>query len=189
MLTRMKRSYLIHAGFGLVPGGALILLAALTWTPGLALPEWSPEVPLAAILLAFPVFVTAMARLLLARVSKATLWDAFRCLPGGVQLGLGGVLVAALGTTASTNAGPYGHLQGPEEDGDGRYLAFDTPVRETVEVSHEVYLAVVAADLRMVLGMGATLFVVAGVAALLAGEIRRWDQAGDREPDRVPRTG
>ncbi|MFI0029696.1 hypothetical protein ACH4M8_10340 [Streptomyces albidoflavus] len=58
-----------------------------------------------------------------------------------------------------------------------------------MEVSHEVYLAVVGADLRMALGTGATLFVVAGVAVLLAGETRRWDQARDREPDRVPRTG
>ncbi|MEU6111317.1 hypothetical protein ABZ853_23270 [Streptomyces albidoflavus] len=173
----MKRSYVIHAGFGLVPGGALILLAALTWIPGLVPPEWSPGVPLAALLLAFPVLVSAVARLLLARVSKATLWDAFRCLPGGAQLGLGGGLVAAFSTLASTNAGPYGHLQGPEEDGDGRYFAFDTPVRETVEVSHEVYLAVVGADLRMLLGMGATMLVVAGAAALLAGEVRRADQA------------
>ncbi|MGW5392164.1 hypothetical protein [Streptomyces koyangensis] len=177
MLTRMKRSYLIHAGFGLVPGGALILFAALTWIPGLVPPEWSPGVPLVALLLTFPVLVTAVARLLLARVSKATLWDAFRCLPGGVQLGLGGVLVAALATTASTNAGPYGHLQGPEEDGHGRYLAFDTPVRETVEVSREVYLAVVGADLRMSLGIVATMLVAAGAAALLAGEVRRADQA------------
>ncbi|MFB8414169.1 hypothetical protein ACFC63_01455 [Streptomyces albidoflavus] len=173
----MKRSYVIHAGFGLVPGGALILLAALTWIPGLVPPEWSPGVPLAALLLAFPVFVTAVARLLLARVSKATLWDAFRCLPGAVQLGLGGALVAAVGTLASTNAGPYGHLQAPEEDGAGRYFAFGPAMRETVEVSREVYLAVVGSDLRMSLGMVATLFVVAGAAALLAGEVRRADRA------------
>lgn len=157
MLTRMKRSYLIHAGFGLVPGGALILLAALTWIPGLVPPQWNPGVPLVALLLALPLFVTAMARLLLARVSKATLWDAFRCLPGRAQLGLGGGLVAAVATLASTFAGPYGHFQAPEERGAGRYLAWDGAVRETVEVSHEVYLAVVGADLRMALGMGATL--------------------------------
>lgn len=188
MLTRMKRSHLIHAGFGLVPGGALILLAALTWVPGVVPPQWNPGVPLAALLLALPVFVTAMARLLLARISKATLWEAFRCLPGRAQLGLGGGLVAAVVTLASTFAGPYGHLQAPEERGAGRYLAWDGAVRETVEVSREVYLAVVGADLRMALGMGATLFVVAGVAVLLAGEIRRWDQARGRGPDRVPRT-
>ncbi|MGA5008825.1 hypothetical protein ACPCDX_28050 [Streptomyces koyangensis] len=172
----MKRSYLIHAGFGLVPGGALILLAALTWVPGLVPPEWSPGV-LAALLLAFPLFLAAVARLLLARVSKATLWEAFRCLPGMAQLGIGGGLVVGFGTSFSVSAGPYGHLQAPEEDGVGRYTAFDTSVRETVEVSREVYLAVVGADLRMSLGMVATMLVAAGAAALLAGEVRRADRA------------
>ncbi|MBT3159726.1 hypothetical protein KQH42_16075 [Streptomyces sp. CHA1] len=188
MLTRMKRSLLIHAGFGLVPGGALILIAALTWIPGVVPPDWSPGVPLAALLLAFPLFVAAVARLLLARVSKATLWEAFRCLPGMAQLGIGGGLVAGLGTLFSVSAGPYGHLQAPEEDGVGRYTAFDTSVRETVEVSREVYLAVVGADLRMSLGMVATMLVAAGAAVLLAGEVRRWDQARGPGPDRVPRS-
>ncbi|MET7506962.1 hypothetical protein [Streptomyces albidoflavus] len=96
--------------------------------------------------------------------------------------------MAAVATLASTFAGPYGHFQAPEERGAGRYLAWDGAVRETVEVSYEVYLAVVGAELRMALGMGATLFVVAGVAVLLAGEIRRWELGPAREPGRVPRT-
>lgn len=94
MLWRVRRSFQIHAGVALVAGGALILLAVLTWVPGLVPPRWASGLPFLTALLGFPLLLSAFVRLLLARADRTTQWTALRCLPGVVQLGVAGLAVA-----------------------------------------------------------------------------------------------
>ncbi|MGY0067038.1 hypothetical protein ACWZEH_09425 [Streptomyces sp. QTS137] len=181
----MGWSFRVHGGVAAGLGAVLLVLAGLTWLPG-ALPlagvRWLPMV---LVVVLFPVFVAAVARLLLRRADKGLVWQAFRCLPGKVQVGL---LALALSGFAMTAFGyePEGNLQSAEVR-DGRYFAFDTTphARGTVEISQEQYRAVHEADQRSLLAVPGLLFVGAAYVVLAAGELHRADLgiqgAGKRE--------
>ncbi|MEW2556813.1 hypothetical protein AB0957_34475, partial [Streptomyces zhihengii] len=116
-------------------GAVLLMAAALTWLPG-TLPwagaRWLPVVMLVA---AFPVVVAAVVRGILAKADRATLWVAFRCLPGRVQAVMAALVALGLAVVFSPGGGS-GSLQEPEAR-DGRYVAFNTAprARGTVEIT------------------------------------------------------
>ncbi|WP_406727708.1 hypothetical protein WJ438_28195 [Streptomyces sp. GD-15H] len=149
------------------------MLAGLTWLPG-TLPlleaRWLPALIVA---LFFPIFMSAVVRLFLARADRALVWQAFRRLPGQVQTGLAVLAVSGVVMTF-ISAVQEGNLQSAEAK-DGRYSAFDTTpyARGTVELSHEQYQTVLEADQRSMLTIPGVLFVGAAYAVLAAGELRR----------------
>ncbi len=169
----MGWSFKLHGGLAAGLGAALLVLAGLTWLPG-TLPLADSGWPVAAIAVSlFPIFIAAVARLMLARADRRSIWLAFRCLPGKVQVALGalflaGAALAALGATGA------GSLQAAEMK-DGRYFAFDTTPRErgTTEVSRSQYIAVLESDQRSMFAIPGVLFVGAACGALTAGELRR----------------
>lgn len=172
----MGRSFKVHGGVAAGLGAVLLVLAGLTWLPG-ALPPATARGPLALIaVLFFPVVISAVARLFLARVDKSSAWQAFRCLPGRVRTGLA-VLVLSGVVMTFFGKGEEGNLQAAEVKG-GRYSAFDTTpyARGTVELSREQYQVVLEADRRVWTTVSGVLLVGAACAVLVAGELRRADR-------------
>ncbi|MEV0688566.1 hypothetical protein [Streptomyces sp. NPDC050388] len=173
----MGWSFKVHGGVAAGLGAVLLVLAGLTWLPGALPPAKAGWLPALIAVLFFPIVISAVVRLFLARVDKSSAWQAFRCLPGRVQTGLAvlalsGVVMTFLGK------GQEGNLQAVEVK-DGRYFAFDTTphARGTVELfSHEQYRAVLEADQRIMLTVSGVLFVGAAYAVLVAGELRRADR-------------
>lgn len=183
----MKGNFKVH---GAIAGGAsavLLLLAALTWVPGLWLSEdaGTAVMALGGVLL-FPVLGAALVRGLLARATKAEIWQAFRCLPWTVQLALGTLLISGF-VIAGVGAGSGGGLQDASIE-NGRYYAFDTaPLhRGRTEISRSEYLAVVRSDQRMMFAIPGALFAGAAYVVLAAGELRRADakNSGERQGSR-----
>ncbi|NML53919.1 hypothetical protein HHL19_32130 [Streptomyces sp. R302] len=171
----MGWSFKLHGGLAAGLGATLLVLAGLTWLPG-TLPLAESGWPVAAIAVSlFPVFGAALARLMLARADRRTMWLAFRCLPGKVQVALGALFLSGVVLTIPSGVGE-GHLQAAETK-DGRYFAFDTTPYErgTIEVSRSQYVVVLESDQRSMFTIPATLFVGAAYGALTAGELRRAD--------------
>lgn len=169
----MGWSFKVRGGVAAVLGAVSVVLAWLTRLPGtLPLPEETGLLALIVVLL-FPVLATALARLVLMRVDKALVWRAFRCLPGKVQAGLAVLALSGM-AMMFLSLGQEGNLQSAEAR-DGRYFAFDTTARGTVELSRERYQAVLETDQRSMLTMSGVVFVGAAYAVLAAGELRRAD--------------
>ncbi|GAA4762411.1 hypothetical protein GCM10023329_04850 [Streptomyces sanyensis] len=176
----MGWTYKLHAGVAIGLGCLLLVSAALTWLPGT--PSWTEAgwpVGVVALLLV-PVLVAAPVRVLLTRADRRALWWAFRCLPGGVQAGLGalaltGIVLEGLGASGGST------LQAAEVR-EGRYYAFETApyARGTMEISRSRYLAVLEDDRRVWLTAPGVLCVVAAYAVLAAGELRRADRGAAR---------
>lgn len=106
----------------------------------------------------------------------ALAWQAFRCLPGWVQMGLAVLILSGVGMTF-LGKGQEGNLQAAEVK-DGRYFALDTTpyARGTVELSREQYQVVLEADRRVWITAAGMFFVGAACAVLVAGELRRADR-------------
>ncbi|MBL3670303.1 hypothetical protein JL475_30875 [Streptomyces sp. M2CJ-2] len=172
----MGWSFKVHGGVAAGLGAVLLVLAGLTWLPGV-LPLAKAGWLLALIAVLFlPIVISAVARLFLARVDKSLAWQAFRCLPGWVRMGLAVLILSGVVMTFF-GKGQEGNLQAAEVK-DGRYFAFDTTphARGTVELSHEQYQVVLEADQRFKLTTSGALFVGAAYAVLVAGELRRADR-------------
>ncbi|MEV7859059.1 hypothetical protein AB0O86_09550 [Streptomyces hirsutus] len=170
----MGWSFKVHGGVAAGLGAVLMVLAGLTWLPGtLLLIEEGGLLALIVVLL-FPILMAAAVRLLLARADKAQVWQALRCLPGKVQAGLA-VLVLSGMAMMFLSMGREGNLQSAEVR-DGKYFAFDTTARGTVELSRERYQAVLEADQRSMLTIPGVVLVGAACAVLAAGELRRADR-------------
>ncbi|WP_306454811.1 hypothetical protein [Streptomyces sp. WZ.A104] len=158
-------------------------MAALTWLPG-TLPWGEAQWPVVtAFALALVIFVAAMARMVLTGADRGTMWRAFRCLPGRAQAGLAVLAVSAATILALGMAGT--DLQAPEAR-DGRYYAYDTSPRGTVEIPESEYRALQESGLRMMLAIPGLLLVTAAGTVLAAGELRRADRG---QKTGVPFTG
>ncbi|MFE7950605.1 hypothetical protein [Streptomyces sp. NPDC057426] len=169
----MGWSFKLHGGLAAGLGAALLVLAGLTWLPG-TLPLADSGRPVAAIAVSlFPIFIAAVARLILARADRRSMWLAFRCLPGKVQVALGALFLSGVVLATLGGAGE-GNLQAAEMKA-GRYFAFDTTPhgRGTTEVSQSQYMAVLESDQRSMFAIPGMLFVGAAYGALTAGELRR----------------
>ncbi len=165
-----------HGGVAAALGAALLVLAALTWLPG-TLPLTVSGWPMAVIaVLLFPIFISALVRMLLTRADRHSVWLAFRCLPRKAQMGLAALAISGVGITV-ISAATEGNLQAAEVK-DGQYFAFDTTphARGTVEVSQSQYQAVLESDQRSMFATPALLFVGAACVVLAAGELRRADR-------------
>lgn len=172
----MGWSFKVHGGVAAGLGAVLLVLAGLTLLPGV-LPLARAKGPLALIaFLSLPIVISAVARLLLARVDKSLAWQAFRCLPGRVQVGLAVMVLSGVGMTF-LGKGQEGNLQAAEVK-DGRYFALDTTpyARGTVELSHEQYQVVLEADRRVWITVSGMFLAGAACAVLVAGELRRADR-------------
>ncbi|CAM5519603.1 hypothetical protein [Streptomyces hirsutus] len=170
----MGWSFKLHGGVAAGLGAVLLPLAWLTWLPGtLPLLDGRWLLPLNVVVV-FPTVMAALARLVLARADKAQVWQALRCLPGKVQAGLA-VLVLSGMAMMFLSMGREGNLQSAEVR-DGKYFAFDTTARGTVELSRERYQAVLEADQRSMLTIPGVVLVGAACAVLAAGELRRADR-------------
>jgi hypothetical protein len=125
--------------------------------------------------LLFPIFVTALARMLLTRVDRHLAWLAFRCLPGKAQAALGALVISGIALMLFSMVGA-GNLQGPEIK-NGRYFVFDTNpyARGTIEVSRSQYVDVLESEQRAMLAISSLLFAGAAYLAFAAGELRRSD--------------
>ncbi|MFI2415812.1 hypothetical protein [Streptomyces sp. NPDC018947] len=173
----MGWTFKLHGGVTAGLGATLLALATLTWLPG-SLPLTGARRLAAAIFaLLFLTSVSALVRLILTGADKRTIWLAFRCLPGKVQLSLGALalwgVVLVIFSTATE-----GNLQSAEVR-DGRYVALDTApyARGTVMISQSRYQDVLENDLRTMLAIPAVLSLGAAYAVLAAGELRRADGA------------
>ncbi|MFC5671816.1 hypothetical protein [Streptomyces incanus] len=172
----MGWSFKVHGGVAAGLGAVLLVLAGLTLLPGvLPLAKTGWLLALSAVLF-FPIVISAVVRLFLARVDKDLAWQAFRCFPGWVQAGLAVLVLSGVGMTFF-GKGQEGNLQAAEVKG-GRYFAFDTTpyARGTVELSYEQYQVVLEADRRVWITVSGALFVGAAYAVLVAGELRRADR-------------
>ncbi|MGW2015454.1 hypothetical protein [Streptomyces sp. NPDC001927] len=176
----MGWTYKLHGGVATALGATLLLLTGLTWLPG-TLPLTGSGWPMIVIVaLLFPIFLAALARVMLTGADHHTVWQAFRCLPHRAQLGLAALALA--GVVMQLPAEEQGNLQSAEAK-NGHHYAFDTTPhnRGTREISQPQYEAVLEADQRMMLGIPGTLFITAACLALGAGELRRADR-GARGP-------
>ncbi|WP_282692591.1 hypothetical protein [Streptomyces sp. CC208A] len=175
----MGWTFKLHGGVAAALGTALSALTALTWLPG-TLPLLEQKwLLVASAMLLFPVFITAMVRMFLARAGQHVTGLAFRCLPRKVQAGLAAVLVSGAATMVFGTAGE-GHLQSAETQGN-RYFVLDTASRPHVriEVSQSQYQAVLESDQRLMFGVFGVLFIGAAYLVLVAGELNRADRASE----------
>ncbi|CAO0830420.1 hypothetical protein ACTFBT_28835 [Streptomyces microflavus] len=174
----MGWTFKLHGGIAAALSTVLLALAALTWAPGTVgwfEPQWTVAV---AFVPAFLICVAAIGRMILASGDKHALWQAFRCLPGRVQAGLGALAVAGVVIVAIHAAGSEpGRLQDAEKR-DGRYYAFDPrpDTRGTVEISKSEYLALLPESRRIFIVIPGVLLAGASCAVLTAGELRRADR-------------
>jgi hypothetical protein len=171
----MERSFKVHGGIAAGLSTVLLLLAALTWLPG-TLPLAGSQWPMVAIVvLLFPIFTAALARIFLSGADRYSMWLAFRCLSGRVQAVLGTLAVSGVLLMVFSTAGA-GNWQAPEVK-DGRYFVFDTTpyARGTIEVSHSQYEAVLESDQRSMFAIPGMLFAGAAYVVFVAGELRRAD--------------
>lgn len=84
-------------------------------------------------------------------------------------------VLAALGLVQlSVSFSAEGGMQAPEARG-GTYFAFASHPRGTVEVSRDQYLAVLESGQRLTFACAGLLLLVAAVAVLIVGELRRAD--------------
>ncbi|MEV7784010.1 hypothetical protein AB0O72_01250 [Streptomyces sp. NPDC088106] len=169
----MGWSFKLHGGLAAGLGTVLLAFAGLTWLPGTLPLTGVGWLLVAIVVLLFPVFIAALVRLLLARADPRSMWLAFRCLPGKVQLALGALFLSGVTLLVLSGVGE-GNLQAAERKGD-RYFAFDTTPYErgTIEVSRSQYMAVVERDQRHIFAIPGVLFVCAAYGVLTAGELRR----------------
>ncbi|MEU7581698.1 hypothetical protein AB0B50_29320 [Streptomyces sp. NPDC041068] len=175
--SNMGWTFKLHGGVAVVLGFVLLVLTALSWLPGtfsLAGARW---LVVAGFALLPPVFLSALVRGFLARTDRQSLWLAFRCLPGQVQVGLAALFVSGAVMAVVTMGGGT-NLQAAEMR-EGRYFALDTTphARGRVEVSRSRYEAVLASDRRPMLVIPGMLFIGAAFVVLTAGEVRRADHA------------
>ncbi|WP_330297632.1 hypothetical protein [Streptomyces sp. NBC_00503] len=172
----MGWTFKLHGGIATALGTALLVLAALTWIPG-SLPMSASRwlVPVIVVLF-FPIFISAWVRMLLTRADRHSMWLAFRCLSGRVQLVLATLAVAGVAMIIISLAVER-NLQSAEVK-DGRYFAFDTTpyARGPVEVTQDQYEAVLESDQRSMFAIPGVLFVVAATFVMASGEIRRSDR-------------
>jgi hypothetical protein len=170
----MRQSFIWHGGIAATLGTSLLLLTALTWLPG-SLPR--VDLQLTRLVLMVLVLLTvgaALVRQILAGGGRQAAYTAFRCLPRTWQatlaaLAVFGVFQVAFSWTA------MGDWHAPEAGG-GRYYAFHSPQRDTIEISRDQYLTTFENEQRFwCAGAGLLLIVGAGIA-LTAGELRRADQ-------------
>ncbi|MGW3321398.1 hypothetical protein [Streptomyces virginiae] len=172
----MGWTFKLHGGIATALGTALLVPAALTWLPGsLPLSGSTWLMPVIVVLL-FPIFISAWTRMFLTRADRRSMWPAFRCLSGKVQLGLATLAMAGVAVIIGSVAAE-GNLQSAEAK-DGRYFAFDaTPhARGTVEITQSQYEEVLESDQRSMFAIPGLLFVSAACAVLASGEIRRADR-------------
>lgn len=174
----MGWTFKLHGGIAAALSAVLLALAALTWVPG-ALPLFEPQWTVAVgFVPAFLICLAAIGRMILASGDKHALWQAFRCLSGRVQAGLGALAVVGVVIVAIHAAGSEpGRLQDAEKR-DGRYYAFDPrpDTRGTVEISKSEYLALLPEGRRTFIAIPGVLLAAASCAVLTAGELRRADR-------------
>ncbi|NEE32188.1 hypothetical protein G3M53_42920, partial [Streptomyces sp. SID7982] len=91
-------SFTLHGGAAAVLSAAALVLAGLTWLPGRGvLPLFEPAWPMAVVIIpAFLLFLAALVRQFATGADRSAQWQAFRCLPGRVQAGLGFLAVASV---------------------------------------------------------------------------------------------
>lgn len=175
----MRRSFKLHGGAAAALSAAALVLAALTWLPG-ALPLIEPAWPMVTVFcLALLLFLAALVRQFATGADRSAQWQAFRCLPGRVQAGLGfllvsGAVVIVLGFVAVGDQ----RLQDAEAR-EGRYVAYDTsvPTDRAVELTRDEYLALLPSSRRMMFVVPGLLSATAAALVLAAGELRRADAA------------
>ncbi|MEI5034688.1 hypothetical protein RB201_24150 [Streptomyces sp. S1A(2023)] len=101
----MRRSFKLHGGVAVALSVAALVLAVLTWLPG-ALPLFEPVWPMvAAVCLALLLLLAAVVRHFAAGADRSAMWQAFRCLPGRVQAGLGFLSLAGAAVVGLDAAG------------------------------------------------------------------------------------
>ncbi|MFG3552149.1 hypothetical protein [Streptomyces sp. NPDC047725] len=173
----MGWTFKLHSGVAAGLGATLLVLATLTWLPGV-LPLSGARWLAAGIFVSlFLTSVSALMRLILTGADKQAIWLAFRCLPGKVQMTLGVLALWGVVLLVFSKA-TEGNLQAAEVR-DGRYVAFDTTpyARGTVEISQSRYQDVLESDQRTMLAIPGVLSLSAAYAVLAAGELRRADGA------------
>lgn len=172
----MGWTFKVHGGIATALGTMLLVLAALTWLPGTLPMSGSRWLLAVIVVLLFPIFISALVRMFLARADRHSAWLAFRCLPGKAQTGLAALALSGIVMTALSAAGER-NLQAAEAK-DGRYFAYDTTpnARGTVEITRSQYQAVLEADQRGMFAIPGLLFIGAAYAVLTAGELRRADR-------------
>ncbi|MGQ5229727.1 hypothetical protein [Streptomyces sp. yara] len=174
----MGWSFKVHGGIALAMSVLFLGSAAIAWVPWVSVSTHMTWMPAVAFLL--PVGLAALARVLLSRADKRTLWLAFRCLPGRLRVVLGvltlvGVLLTVVGASQENNL----QTDGVE---DGRYYVYDTtPLqRGRAEVSSSAYADVLRREQRGLLpAFGAAAAVVAYMV-FTAGEVRQADARSKR---------
>ncbi|MFF7205491.1 hypothetical protein [Streptomyces sp. NPDC008141] len=172
----MGWTYKAHGVVAAALSLVLLVLAALTWLPGI-LPLTGSKWPIVTtFVLLFPIFTAALVRMLLTGADRRSIWLALRCLPGRAQMALGALAVSCVALMVVSEAG-QNNLQAAEMKGD-RYFAFDTTpyARGTVEVAQPQYQAVLERDQRMIFAIPGLLFAGAAICILAAGELRRADR-------------
>ncbi|MFJ8013798.1 hypothetical protein [Streptomyces sp. NPDC096339] len=172
----MGWTFKLHGGIAAALGATLLVLAALTWLPGTLPMSGSRWLIVVIVVLLFPIFISALVRMFLARADRHSVWLAFRCLSGKAQMGLAALAVSGVVMMVFSTAGE-GNLQAAEVK-DGRYFAFDTTpqARGTVEITQSQYQAVLEGDQRSMFAIPGLLFIGAAYAALTTGELRRADR-------------
>ncbi|MGW7200681.1 hypothetical protein [Streptomyces chryseus] len=172
----MGWTFKVHGGLATGLGIALLMLTALTWLPGTLPLTGSRWVTATIVVLLFPVFISALVRVLVTGADRHSAWMACRCLPRKAQMGFAILIMSGVVMIVFGAAG-QGSLQSAETKA-GRYFAFDTTPHErgTVEVSQSQYQAVLESDQRSMFAIPGVLLIGAAYVVLATGELRRADR-------------
>ncbi|APS18978.1 hypothetical protein TK78_08455 [Streptomyces sp. Tue 6075] len=177
----MRWSFTLHGGAAAVLSAAALALAGLTWLPGRgALPLFEPAWPMAVVIIpAFLLFLAALVRQFATGADRSAQWQAFRCLPGRVQAGLGLLAVTSVAVMVIGAVAGAGERLQDAEVREGRYVAYDTSVTtdRAVELTQDEYLALLPSSRRMMFAVPGLLGAAAAAIVLAAGELRRADDA------------
>lgn len=174
----MRWSFTLHGGAAAVLSAAALALGGLTWLPGRGvLPLFEPAWPMVVVII--PAFLAALVRQFATGADRSAQWQAFRCLPGRVQAGLGLLAATSVAVMAMGVVAGAGERLQDAEVSEGRYVAYDTSVTtdRAVELTRDEYLALLPSSRRMMFAVPGLLGAAAAAIVLAAGELRRADDA------------